>query len=104
MIPAEAVEAAAKAIWNNARIEPWEDAHWYLTEEYRNDARIALEAAAPHIRAQALECAADQLDRELSETRQAQEKPWEWLAGIADAEQALRAYAARYTLNTDGDE
>jgi hypothetical protein len=54
VIPAEAVEAAAKALWRRGRVDPWEDARDYITAEFREDALIALEAAAPYIRSQAL--------------------------------------------------
>ena len=47
MISDCAVEAAAKALWANARIDPWEEARDYLAAEFRHNARLALEAAEP---------------------------------------------------------
>lgn len=49
MIPAQAVEAAAKQLCAAASLSAWED-HGPLTQEsYRTTARLALMAAAPHI-------------------------------------------------------
>lgn len=60
MIPADAVEAAAKAMWDASdpvrkKARPtWEsivaDPDWRRAVEYnRKDARVALEAAYPHL-------------------------------------------------------
>lgn len=55
MISEEAVEAAAMAHfengWGDSR--KWEDAEVEAQSEARNDMRAALEAAAPHLLAQA---------------------------------------------------
>jgi hypothetical protein len=55
VIPVEAVEAAAKALWRRGRVDPWEGARDYITAEFREDALIALEAAAPYMLAVAWE-------------------------------------------------
>ena len=62
----EAVEAAAKASWEQANSDPWnnsdtDDLRWDDRRAYLDDARVMLEAAAPFIRAQALEDAADHI-------------------------------------------
>lgn len=74
MIPAQAVEAAAKALWRRGRVDPWEDARDYITAEFREDALIALEAAAPYI----LSDLADSRDGDLFRFTWAQR---EWLRG-----------------------
>ena len=61
MIPAEAVEAAGRGLarhkWPTA-IGVWESFGQGMQDDFRDQARAALEAAAPYIRAQALEDAA----------------------------------------------
>jgi len=60
VIPAEAVEAAAKAIYGLGVPDwHWDERDKELQDLYREDARAALEAAAPYIRAQAIEDAAE---------------------------------------------
>lgn len=55
MIPDDAVEAAAKASWERVNSEPWgctanEDLRRHIDQrEYLEDARVMLEAAAPHL-------------------------------------------------------
>lgn len=51
-IPDEAVEAAAKALYQNT-LTSWDGAHARTKELCRRDARAALEAAAPHLLAEA---------------------------------------------------
>lgn len=57
-IPAEAVEAAARGLarhkWPTA-IGVWESFGQGMQDDFRDQARPALEAAAPYLRAQALE-------------------------------------------------
>lgn len=60
MIPEEAVEAAAEAIWHSAYPNTaWNNGRENIASIYRTRARAALEAAAPTIAAQALRDAAD---------------------------------------------
>lgn len=64
-IPAQAVEAAAYALYLDANGDPevqWFDITFHEQDELMRTATKALEAAAPHIRAQALEDAAAELD------------------------------------------
>lgn len=49
-------------------------------------ARLVLEAALPHV----LTALADDLDGQFTELRRAQGKSFDWLCGIADAEQHIR--------------
>ena len=61
VIPAEAVEAAAKAEYEHEFLAlegTWADASKEVRALFRQSATMALEAAAPHIRASALEEAA----------------------------------------------
>lgn len=72
VIPAEAVEAAAKAAYIRHSNEPGFDAEaaWndmagtddWEREQWESNARAALEAAAPHMAAQALGNAAEAID------------------------------------------
>jgi hypothetical protein len=74
VIPAEAVEAAAKAAYIHHSNEPGFDAEaaWndmactddWEREQWESNARAALEAAAPYLMAQALRDAADAVTRE----------------------------------------
>ena len=53
-----AVEAAARASWERSNSDPWisgdhDDIRWHDRREYIEDARATLEAAAPHLMAQA---------------------------------------------------
>lgn len=54
MIPDEAVEAAARAFYQNQTGMEWESRSEVLKETLRGDARAALEAAAPHLMAAAV--------------------------------------------------
>jgi hypothetical protein len=72
MIPQEAIEAAAKAqyendglAWDDGMVPDWECEDDSLQESYRAAANAAIEAAAPFIRAQALEVAADEFSSRL---------------------------------------
>ena len=54
VIPAEAVEAAAKASWEKSNSDPWisgdaDDLRWADRRAYLDDAKVMLEAAAPHM-------------------------------------------------------
>jgi hypothetical protein len=54
VIPDEAVEAAARASWEKANSDPWisgdhDDERWADRRVYLDDARVMLEAAAPHM-------------------------------------------------------
>lgn len=99
MIRDETVEVAAKAMFAEEQCDRTQkldvDANWRGRlddrdrDEYRRLTRAALEAAAPHL----LAAVADDLDREFTELRMAQGKPFDWLAGIADAEQHIRNLA-----------
>lgn len=60
MIPDEAVEAAAIAL-AQCGSDMWERQDRRFKSRWRSDARIALEAAAPHLMATALRGAADDL-------------------------------------------
>lgn len=55
----EAVEKAAMAFFGTLALSKWEDLGPLTKAAYRAKARLALEAAAPIIRAEALEAAAD---------------------------------------------
>lgn len=53
-IPPQAVEAAAKASWEKANSDPWisgdtDDPRWADRRVYLDDAKVMLEAAAPHM-------------------------------------------------------
>lgn len=61
-IPAEAVEAAAKALWEpNERDDEWVGEYETYKDYLRAQATKVLEAAAPYMRAQALDEAAKKL-------------------------------------------
>lgn len=109
VISDEAVEAAARV----SHALRWPDAPWDAMNDrartyVRKNARAALEAAAPFIRAQALEEAADALDSDYDSclylTRRRElaypySKPmlaeqWAELDGIEEAAQFIRARAA----------
>lgn len=49
VIPAEAVEAAAKALWDKEMNAPWSSVAGGFKAPFLRDARAALEAAAPHM-------------------------------------------------------
>lgn len=49
MIPAEAVEAAAKAQWDREMNAPWSSAADGFKAPFLRDARAALESAAPYM-------------------------------------------------------
>jgi hypothetical protein len=49
MIPDEAVEAAAKAVWWESEGRPWGHANDEMRAPYLREAKTALEAAAPHL-------------------------------------------------------
>jgi hypothetical protein len=56
VIPAEAVEAAAKGLAAaNLRFKPWDDLDDVARNHFMRDARAALEAAAPYMLAEAWE-------------------------------------------------
>jgi len=79
VIPAEAVEAAAKASWEKSNSDPWisgdaDDLRWADRRAYLDDAKVMLEAAAPHM----LAALADSRDGELFRFPWAQR---EWLRG-----------------------
>lgn len=111
----EAVEAAAKAIYKNLGMSPWEHLGPLTQDAYRDTARHALEAAAPFIRAEALEDAADALDSDdensFYETRRRElafpySKPmhseqWGELDGIESAGKWLRTRAAEMRQGND---
>ena len=61
MIPDEAVEAAARAAAKDEEASNWDDEPQYYRNGWLNRMQVALEAAAPYIRAQALEDAADRI-------------------------------------------
>lgn len=67
MIPKEAVEAGARAIYrsvnrSHADTKGWDEVKPNWQASYRRDALAALTGAAPFLRAQALEDAADELE------------------------------------------
>lgn len=53
VIPAEAVEAAAGAIFQNQTGVDWESRSEYQQKKFRDDAMAALEAAAPYMQGRA---------------------------------------------------
>lgn len=53
VIPAEAVEAAAKMVQALHFAEPWESLSDFMRNERLREAELILEAAAPHTRAKA---------------------------------------------------
>jgi len=62
VIPDEAVEAAARALWSPSNEgDTWESEHEPYKDHTRAEAKRALEAAAPHLRAVAFEDAADRI-------------------------------------------
>ena len=89
-IPDEAVEAAAKAVYGGDHLDGS-----IQRDAWLRDFRIALEAAAPWMMGKALKDAADSLDGPFSELRAAQGKSFDWLCGIADAEEYLRTCGRR---------
>lgn len=68
-MPDEAIEAAAKAIYPHTR-SAFDETYEHIRERCRKQARAALEAAAPYIRAQALDDAADKLGEDTRPTPQ----------------------------------
>lgn len=69
-LPAEVVEVAARALWltgSSAKPSPWDEVSDGLKGRYRMFATAALSAAAPFIRAQALEYAAQDFPADLPE-------------------------------------
>lgn len=81
MIPDEAVEAAAKGIAAENMKKPWETMSEGVKETFRADAKAALEAAAPFLRAQALEDAATEFEanigiNEFDEQARRDGRPW----------------------------
>jgi hypothetical protein len=83
VVPEEAVEAAARVLCEQL----WENAHESQCAYARNEAREALEAAAPFIAAKALEDAAADAPRRHDEVISAEEcRDWaEWLRVYAAA-------------------
>jgi hypothetical protein len=83
VVPEEAVEAAARVLCEQL----WENAHESQRAYARNEAREALEAAAPFIAAKALEDAAADAPRRHDEVISAEEcRDWaEWLRVYAAA-------------------
>ena len=60
-IPDEAVEAAARVLYteDHAWADQWEDVPQEVRERFRARALVTIDAAAPHIKAQALREASD---------------------------------------------
>lgn len=59
-ISEEAIEAAAEGLVDHIEQKPWEHMGDHLQSTYRDDARAALEAAAPLLMAQAWDEGCDQ--------------------------------------------
>lgn len=76
MIPAAAVEAAAKVLWDKEMNAPWSSVADGFKAPFMRDARAALEAAAPYIRAQALEDAAAEVDEGVPAYGQGEYADW----------------------------
>lgn len=103
----EAVEAAARVFFEAMAMSKWEDVGPLTKEAYRGDARAALAAAAPIIRAEAAAQWAEAMDgddaasfyytrkRELSHPYSKPMHPEHWgeLDGIESAAKFLRAQA-----------
>lgn len=62
VIPAQAVEAAARALADQSMVRRWDDLAPMVRRIRLKKMALALEAAAPYMRAQALEDAAAEID------------------------------------------
>ena len=93
-IPSEALELAAwemiKAQEFGETLYKWSEMDDNEREPWLTGARKVIEAALPHI----LTALADGLDGRFAELRSAQGKSFDWLCGIADAEQYVRHIAS----------
>lgn len=83
-VPDEAVEAAAMVLWYAEKYADWGKVPQCRKEPFLNEARAALEAAAPFIAAQALEDAAEELTGKRLLNKPFHEYYPEWLRRKAD--------------------
>jgi delta 1-pyrroline-5-carboxylate dehydrogenase len=86
VIPDAAVEAAAIATYGGEYADLWADEEPKVKASYREDARLALEAAAPHLMAQALTEAAKSFSESTPEGEYASspEQVIAWMREYAD--------------------
>jgi len=97
-VPDEAVEAAARGLaihkWPTA-IGVWDSFGQGMKDDFRDQARAALAAAAPFIAAQALRRAADYLETRMDQSDPGSYAEQQYQAGYADA-------VARLILQAEG--
>ena len=118
MIPAEAVEAAAKASWEKSNSDPWisgdhDDLRWADRRVYLDDAKVMLEAAAPYMLSHEREQARlAHLDAMVNRETKREELAQAWAAGHHDGavDQMLhmenggaKTTPNPYMLNTEGE-
>ena len=99
MIPDEAVEVAARAIFQNQTGMDWESRSSILRDTWLDDARAALEAAAPHLLAPVVDLAEQWRTQGEDEMAASKEMQDEHIAMVLLTEGAAMVENARHIRN-----